>query len=178
MTNFRYKYVTCREWLTRDTYIDQKEQSTCFKDIDNYLHMVMNSTRNITHDPSLTHWGRITHICVSKLTIIGSDNDLSPGRRQAIIWTIAGIMLIGPLGTNFSETLIKIQIFSFKKMHLKLSSGTWRSFCLSLIEAAQSACIESCKCYWWKYGAMVQFVSQIRITRFIYIISIDFVTQL
>ena len=51
----------------------------------------------------LTHWGRVTHICVVKLTIIGSDNGLSPGRRQAIIWTNAGILLIGPLGTNFSE---------------------------------------------------------------------------
>ena len=26
----------------------------------------------------LTHWGRVTHLCVSKLTIIGSDNGLSP----------------------------------------------------------------------------------------------------
>ena len=52
----------------------------------------------------LTHWGRATHICVGKLTIIGSDNGLSPGRRQAIIWTIAGILLIGPLGTHiFSQ---------------------------------------------------------------------------
>ena len=51
----------------------------------------------------LTHWGRVTHICVGNLTIIGSDNGLSPGRRQAIIWTNAGILLIGPLGTNFSE---------------------------------------------------------------------------
>ena len=57
---------------------------------------------------SLTHWGRVTHICVSKLTTIGSDNGLSPGRRQAIIWTNAGILLIGPLGTNFSEILIEI----------------------------------------------------------------------
>ena len=45
----------------------------------------------------LTHWGRVRHICVSKLTIIGSDNGLSPDRRQAIIWTNAGILLIGPL---------------------------------------------------------------------------------
>ena len=54
----------------------------------------------------LTHWGRVTHICVSKLTIIGSDNGLAPGRRQAIILTNAGIILIEPLGTNFSEILI------------------------------------------------------------------------
>ena len=51
----------------------------------------------------LTHWGGVTHICVVKLTIIGSDNGLSPGRRQAIIWTNAGILIIGPLETNFSE---------------------------------------------------------------------------
>ena len=44
----------------------------------------------------LTHWGRVTHICVGKLTIIGPDNGLSPGRRQAIIWTYAGILLIRP----------------------------------------------------------------------------------
>ena len=56
----------------------------------------------------LTHWGRMTHIWVNKLTIIGSDNGLSPERRQAIIWTNAGILLIGPLGTNFGEILIEI----------------------------------------------------------------------
>ena len=75
-----------------------------------------------------THWGRATHICVGKLTTIGSDNGLSPGRRQAIIWTIAGILLLGPLGTYFSEILIRIQTFSFKKMHLKMSSAIWRPF--------------------------------------------------
>ena len=66
----------------------------------------------------LTHWGRVTHIYVSKLTIIGSDNGLSPGRRQAIIWTNAGILLIRPLETNFNEILIDIPTFSFTKMHL------------------------------------------------------------
>ena len=71
----------------------------------------------------LTHWGRVTYICVSNLAIIGSDNGLSPDRRQAIIWSIAGILLMGPLGTNFSEILIGIQTFSFKKMHLKMSSA-------------------------------------------------------
>ena len=81
---------------------------------------------------SLTHWGRVTHICVGNLIIIGSDNGLSPGRCQAIIWTNAGILLIGPLGTNFSEILIEILIFSFKKMCLKVSSAKRRPFCLGL----------------------------------------------
>ena len=80
----------------------------------------------------LTHWGREAHICVSKLTIIASDNGLSPGRRQAIIWTNAWILLIGPLGTNFNEILIEIHTFSSKKMHLKISSAKWRPFCLGL----------------------------------------------
>ena len=63
----------------------------------------------------LTHWGRVTHICVGNLTIIGSDNGSSPDQRQAIIWTNAGLLLIGPLGTNFSEILIEILTFSLKK---------------------------------------------------------------
>ena len=61
----------------------------------------------------LTLWGPVAHICVSKLTIISSDNALSPGRRQAIIWTNAGILLIRNLGTNFNEMLSKIVTFSF-----------------------------------------------------------------
>ena len=79
---------------------------------------------------SLTHWGRVTHICVIKLTIIGSDNGLSPGRHQAIIWINAGILLIRTLGTNFSEILSEIHTFAFKKIHLKMSSGKRRPFCL------------------------------------------------
>ena len=37
-------------------------------------------------DYVLTHWSRVMHICISKLTIIDSDNGLLPGRCQAIIW--------------------------------------------------------------------------------------------
>ena len=80
----------------------------------------------------LTLWGRVTHICISKLNITDSDNGLSPGRCQAIIWTNAGMMSIGPLGTNLSEILLEIYTFSFKKMHLKTSSGKWRTSCLGL----------------------------------------------
>ena len=71
------------------------------------------------------------HICVSELTIIGSDNGLSPGRHQAIIRINAGILLIRPLGTNLSEILIEILIFSFKKMLLKVSSAKRRLNVLS-----------------------------------------------
>ena len=95
------------------------------------------------HGLLLTHWGRVTHICVGKLTIIGSDNGLSPGRRQAIFWTNAGILLIGPLGTNFSENSIEILTFSFTKMRLKMSSAKWRPFCLGLNVLR----LKCCNCY-------------------------------
>ena len=69
----------------------------------------------------LTQW--VMHMWVNKLTIIVSDNGLLPGQCQAIIWTNAGILLIGPLGTNFSEILIEIYTFLCKKMRLNMSSG-------------------------------------------------------
>ena len=75
----------------------------------------------------------MTHICVRKLTVIGSDNGLAPGRRQTIICTNAGILLIGPVGTNFGEILIGIQTFSFKKMHLKYRLGNGVHFDSALV---------------------------------------------
>ena len=83
---------------------------------------------------TLIHWGRVTHVCVGKLTTIGSDNGLSPGRRQAIIWTNDGILLIWTLGTNCSDILSEINSFSFKKTHLKMSSAKWRLSRLGLNE--------------------------------------------
>ena len=97
----------------------------------------------------LTHLGRVTHICVSKLTIIVSDNGLSPGRRQAIISTNTRMLLIGPLGTNFSETSIEIHTFSFKKMHLKMSSAKWRPFYLGL-----NVLMAITRHIWWVLGSM------------------------
>ena len=44
----------------------------------------------------------------------------------------AEILLIRPLGTKFSEILIEIHTFSFKKMHLEMSYAKWRPYCLGL----------------------------------------------
>ena len=112
-----------------------------------YIHINSRLCYDILHDNCLyqlvleqwlhcshlsTHWGRMTLICVGNLTIIGPDNGLSPGRRQAIIWTNAWILVIGPWGTNLSEILFGIHTFSLKKIHLKMSSAKWRPFCLGL----------------------------------------------
>ena len=99
------------------------------------MHLKMSSARYYSFCLKLnvlTLWGRVTHICVNKLTIIGSDNGLSPERHQAIIWTNVGILLVGPLRTNFTEFSIKIHTFSFKRIHFKRSFEKWRPSCLSL----------------------------------------------
>ena len=64
------------------------------------------------------------------LTIIGSDNGMSPGRHQAIIRTNDGILLIGPPRNTFDDILIEVHTSSFKKIHLKMSSGKCQPFCL------------------------------------------------
>ena len=73
---------------------------------------------------------RVTHICVSKLNTIGSDNGLSPDRRQDIIWTNHEILSFWPSGTNIS--ISEFHTFSFTKMHFKMSSGKWRPCWLGL----------------------------------------------
>ena len=92
----------------------------------------------------LTFWGRVTHICAGKLTSIGSDNGLLPDQRQAIILTNAGILLIGPWGTNLSEIVIEIYTFSSKKMHLKMSSGKLRPICLGQNMLQKSMDLREC----------------------------------
>ena len=62
-----------------------------------------------------------TYVSVNWVSI-DSDNGLLPVRRQAITWTSARLLPIGPLGVNFNEIWIKIKKLSFRKMHLKLSS--------------------------------------------------------
>ena len=47
-------------------------------------------------------------------------------RLFSIISTNAGLLSIGPLGTNLSDISIKIQNFSFTKMHLKIVSAKWQ----------------------------------------------------
>ena len=113
-----------------------RSQGICNYGID----LVLLDYFTLSTSGQLTHWGRVTHICVSRLTITGSDNGLSPGRRQAIIWTNDEILLIGPLGTNFSENLIEIRTFSFTKMRLTVSSAKWRPFCLDLNELRTHIC--------------------------------------
>ena len=78
------------------------------------------------YSSGLLHWHWDNHDCPSA-------SEATQSRRQAIIWTNDGILLIWPLGTKFSEISIEIHTFSFNKMHLKMSVK-WRPFCLGLNE--------------------------------------------
>ena len=73
---------------------------------------------------------------------IGSNNGLVPNRHQAIIETNAGLLSIEPFGTNFSEIVIKIQNFSFTKIHLNISPAKWRPFCPGGDERIYNDCVE------------------------------------
>ena len=115
----------------------------------------------------LTHWGRV--ICISKLTIIGSGKCLSPGWCQAIIWTSAGRLLIGPLGTNFSESLIEIHTFPCKKMHLKISFAKWCLFCpcpnvLTMMLRCNNVLCTWQVAMWWVSGSRVKTQGSVLLT--------------
>ena len=77
----------------------------------------------------------MTHICVSNLTTITSDNGLSPGRCQAITWTNAGILLIGPSGTTsvklYRNSYIFIESNAFKNVVYKMVSISSRPQCVT-----------------------------------------------
>ena len=76
----------------------------------------------------------MTHICVSKLTIIVPYNGLLPGRHQAIIGTNAGILLSRTIGTNFSEILSEIYILiqenAFEKVVCEMAAILSRPQCI------------------------------------------------
>ena len=115
---------------------------------------------HVAHDilyAYLTHWGRVTLICVSKLTIIDLDNGLTPWLCHGIIRTNAGILLIEPLGTKFSEISIGIHPFSFKKSAFenaicKMTSILFRPQCMlvtympGLRVYCQFICYQICSC--------------------------------
>ena len=83
-------------------------------------------------------------MCVSDLTIIGSDNGLSPGRHQAIIWTNELIYLIGTLGTNVSKIIIELQTNHSRKC-------IW-IYCLQMASIlSRPQCVKVSSVKWWTF---------------------------
>ena len=129
--------------------------TVCFRfDIDQ-------SMTAITRVNVLNHLPLVLHICVREWVSICSDNGMSPNRHQAIISTNAWVLSIGPLGKHFSEILIKIQRFSFMKMHLKMSEKWWPFVKGVMSQTRQYASLTYWKAAFAKYFRFVSvFVSR------------------
>ena len=109
-----YRVIANREWelicLKNKAYLFLPMHIAMLQDEFIILYDIQRNKTAISSSAMLlTHWGRVTHICVGNLTIIGSDNGVSTYRCQAIIWSNAGILSIGHAGTSFSE----IMFFTF-----------------------------------------------------------------
>ena len=107
---------------------------------------------------------------------IGSHNGLSPIRRQAIILTRAVLLSNGHLGTSFCEIVIKIENYSLRKKHLKISSAKWRLFWPAWNESISSYRHETytVRCLlWWLISVYIHlfyFHSRIKCVRLICVI--------
>ena len=96
----------------------------------------------------------MTHICVSKLTIIDSDNELSPGRRQVIIWTnIVNSNRRNNIKWNFKRN----SCISFKTMRLLILSDKWWQFSLGL-NGLTNVCRRSCTIAWHGHTFVFMFL--------------------
>ena len=100
----------------------------------------------LTKKPFKTDVNSLGHICLSKLNIIGSDNGLSPGQRQAIIWTNARILSIRPLATNFNEFLNGIQENVLENVVCEMASILSRPQCVKsfLFSPSPQAILSPC----------------------------------
>ena len=81
----------------------------------------------------LTHWGRVTHICVGKLTIIGSDNGLAPTRNQC--WDIVNWNLRNKLQWNLKRnSYIFIQENAFENVVWRMAAILSRPQCVNSLK--------------------------------------------
>ena len=132
-----------QRWFTCELQWNVNQYRTIFMQENEFEYVICKVWAILFQPDVLTLWGWVTHICISKITIIGSDNDLSPGRHylnqcwNIVNWTPR---------TNFKEILVRIHTFLFEKIHLKMSSGKWWPFCLGLnvltLWPSWSACLE------------------------------------
>ena len=96
-------------------------------------------------------WGRVTHICVSKLTIISSENGLSPGHRKVMIyipmleyfnWTLGNKLqwnLYIFIQENAFETVVRDLVTILLRPQrveavTKWSPNPWRQFQMHFLE--------------------------------------------
>ena len=120
----------------------------------------------------------MTHLCVGNLTIVGSDNGLSPGRRKAIIWTNAGILSIAPYkqGNFCRNRHIFILKNAFQNVIWEMTAILSRPQC---VKTSFLICVNICSLAVFKVwvGTSCKF-SEWFITKIIYMYYIDFCTTM
>ena len=94
----------------------------------------MSTNKALTHLPQCRIYASVNQVS------IGTDNGSSPFQCQAIIWTNAALLSNGLLEINFSEIWIEILLFSFKKMHLKMSSAKMVAISFSGMNEGKLVC--------------------------------------
>ena len=102
--NFPHKWPVTRKMFPFDDVIVLIQESLSSRSLTLIAIFILILSMNILHSPlvtdtlfqlkgcnslrsstALVHWGQVMYICVSKPTIIGQDNGLSLGQREAII---------------------------------------------------------------------------------------------
>ena len=104
--------------------------------LDCWVSIYNGSYSNYRASLILTHWGPVTHICVSKVIIIGSDNGLLPGRRQSHYlnqcWNIVNWTLRNKLQWNINgNQYIFIQENAFENVVCELTAILSRPQCVN-----------------------------------------------
>ena len=72
----------------------------------------------------VTYQSLVTHICVKNKPIIGWDNGMSPVCYQAIVWTNAGWLIVGPM--EFAELCKQYFVYIFRiEKYIKEPAGKY-----------------------------------------------------
>ena len=111
-------------WLIYESFNDNGATETSFCSNHDALSLKYRWQIQYNRGPFKTHWGRVTHICVSKVNIIGSDNGLSaPSHYLNHCWNIVNRTLRNKLQWNFNQNLyIFIQENAFDNVVCKIGA--------------------------------------------------------
>ena len=157
--------IFCRATCVSKSKIFQE----MYKILIESMKKALRNTNCTKHD--LTHWGRVTHICVGKLTIIGSDNDLSPSQAAPShylnqCWNIVNLTLGNKLQWNFNRNWnILIPENAFEYIVCEMASILSRPQCVKCVRRVTRVWIpystnrlqsiswtNNCLVYWGTYA--------------------------
>ena len=115
---YKYKFRVCCPQISINNLTAEKFNILILvKNVDFFVIQWIIIMQSFCKGFELTNWDRVMHICVIKLTMTGSDNGLSPGRRQAIMktqcWNSVNLTPRNKLQWNYNR-------YTYKHFHLKI----------------------------------------------------------